>query len=405
MDDLKQAQPVTRRNLLRDLGMAAGAATVSATASAQVRAAEREPSFVASGVDGLAQLRDHQVKRASSYDTTGGNDDAVPMLPGQTVTFLDTQGPGVVTHIWCTINSVDQYHLKNLVFRAYWDGEEEPSVEVPLGDFFGLGLGEYFLYQSALLEVAPLKAMNAWFPMPFRKSAKFTLTNEGVIRVINFFYNVDYYLTKDLPSDLAYFHAQYRQNTPTKGNLDTWTSTSEAAVLTQKNLLGEDNYVFLEATGRGHFVGVTHSILQNQDGWIGEGDEMIFIDDNTKPAITGTGTEDYYGGAWNFGARQGAQPFGYQRHGAPSIIDTEMVGGRISMYRWHIDNPICFQKSFKMTMEHGHANHRSDNWFTTAYWYQVEPHMPFPKMPGIERRTPHVLLVGGPGVKPVPPVD
>ena len=120
----------------------------------------------------------------------------------------------------------------------------------------------------------------------------------------------------------------------------------------KKNLDGKDNYVFLEATGRGHFVGVTHAVLQNQDGWFGEGDDMIFIDGDTLPTINGTGTEDYYNGAWDFGG----QPFAYLHNGAPVIIDPhERIGGRYCLYRWHIESPITFEKSIKVTIEHGHA--------------------------------------------------
>ena len=132
-------------------------------------------------------------------------------------------GAGVVTHLWFTINSPDPMHLKNLVLRAWWDGESSPSIEAPIGDFFGLGLGEYFTYQSALLAVAPIKALNAYFQMPFANSARLTVTNEGKIRTDNLYFAVDYVTLPSLPDDLGRFHAQYRQAAPCKGWTDNWT--------------------------------------------------------------------------------------------------------------------------------------------------------------------------------------
>ena len=119
----------------------------------------------------------------------------------------------------------------------------------------------------------------------------------------------------------------------------------------RKNLTGEGNYVYLEATGKGHFIGVTHSVLQNQNGWFGEGDDMIFIDGDKLPTINGTGTEDYFNGAWDFGL----QAFGYQHNGAPYMVDPERIGGKYCLYRWHIESPITFEKSIRVTIEHGHA--------------------------------------------------
>jgi hypothetical protein len=141
----------------------------------------------------------------------------------------------------------------------------------------------------------------------------------------------------------------------------------------KKNLDGAGNYVFMEATGRGHFVGVTQAVEQNQDGWFGEGDDMIFIDGDALPTINGTGTEDYYNGAWDFGG----QPSPTSTTARRSFRPQERIGGRYCLYRWHIESPITFEKSIKVTIEHGHANHRSDNFYSTAYWYQTEPHAAF----------------------------
>ena len=144
--------------------------------------------------------------------------------------------------------------------------------------------------------------------------------------------------------------------------------------------------------GHGHFVGVTMSVLQNQDGWWGEGDDMFFVDGAKQASINGTGSEDYFLGAWDFGDR----PFSYALFGAP-VKGEELAGGRSSTYRFHLDSPIPFTKSLRATIEHGHANHRSDNFFSVAYWYQNEPHAAFPPLPPVERRIPRIYSVGGPG--------
>jgi len=304
----------------------------------------------------------------------------------------------VVTHLWFTINSDDRHHLKNLVLRAWWDGEETPSIEAPIGDFFGLGLGEYYTYQSALLAVAPVKALNAYFQMPFANGAKITVTNEGKQRTDNLYFAADYVTLPGLPEDLGRLHAQYRQAAPCKSVMDDWTVNWDKKVNDLKNLDGKDNYVFLEATGRGHFVGVTQSVLQNQEGWFGEGDDMIFIDGDALPTINGTGTEDYYNGAWDFGGK----PFAYQRNGAPYITGDERIGSRYCLYRWHTESPIAFEKSIRVTIEHGHGNHRSDDFYSVAYWYQTEPHAAFPALPTPEARVPRVYRVGGAGAAPAP---
>jgi hypothetical protein len=332
-------------------------------------------------------------KRASSYDRSGGNDDFRKVSPGETLTLLDDPGPGIITHIWITIASPEKYHLKRLVLRMYWDGEASASVEAPIGDFFGLGLGDYVLFQSTPLDVAPDKALNCFFPMPFRKRARITVSNEGQEAVDAFYFNIDYQAWKqDLAPDTLYFHAQYRQATPAPGWTNRWEANDAAAVNGKKNLGGEDNYVWLEASGQGQFAGVTMSILQNQDGWWGEGDDMFFVDGEKRPSINGTGSEDYFLGAWAFGDH----PFSYALFGAP-VKGPELAGSRSSVYRFHLDSPIPFTKSLRATIEHGHANHRSDNFFSVAYWYQKEPHAAFPPLPPVEQRLPRSYPVGGPG--------
>jgi D-arabinan exo alpha-(1,3)/(1,5)-arabinofuranosidase (non-reducing end) len=341
----------------------------------------------------LPQAKDHVQKRFSSYDRTGANADARQIAPGETLTVVDESGPGIITHIWFTIASHDPWHLKALVLRAYWDGENTPSIETPVGDFFGLGLGDYYLYQSIPLSVGSDKALNCFFAMPFQKHARITITNQGPVKTDAFYFNIDYRAySKPLPADQLYFHAQYRQANPNHGWTTDWKSNADPRVNDKKNLDGEGNYVWMEATGRGHFVGVTMSILQNQDDWWGEGDDMFFIDGEARPSINGTGSEDYFLGAWGFATGS----FSYGLYGAP-VKGPDKAGSRTSAYRFHLESPITFTRSLRATIEHGHANHRSDDFFSVAYWYQAEPHAQFPHLPPLDERIPRLHAVGGPG--------
>ncbi len=229
-------------------------------------------------MESLITPQHYESKRISSYDRTGGNADAVPIAPGETITLMDQTGPGIITHIWFTIASPESMHLKKLVLHMYWDGEATPSVEAPIGDFFGLGLGQYFKYESAPLSVASDKALNSFFQMPFPKKARITVTNDGTEKVNSFYFNIDYRAyAAPLAKDTLYFHAQYRQATPAKGWNSEWKSNGDGLVNDKKNLDGEGNYVWMEARGSGHYVGVTMSVLQNQDGWFGEGDDIFLL--------------------------------------------------------------------------------------------------------------------------------
>jgi hypothetical protein len=402
VDGENKAAGIGRRKMLGLLASGAAVLGLNSAGAAAETGAQMPPAeegrIAPEQLFAQARLRTYKTRRSSSWDRSGGNGDAVPVQPGASATVLDVTGAGVITHIWFTIASDDRHHLKNLVLRAWWDGEASPSVEVPIGDFFGLGLAEYFVYQSALLAVAAVKALNAYFQMPFSNGAKLTVTNEGKIKTDALYFAVDYVTLPSLPTDLGRFHAQYRQATPCKGVSNDWTSNGDPTANGIKNLDGKDNYVFLEATGRGHFVGVTQAVLENQDGWFGEGDDMIFIDGDTLPTINGTGTEDYYNGAWDFNSK----PFAFQHNGAPYITGDERLGGRYCLYRWHTESPITFEKSIRVTIEHGHGNHRSDDFYSTAYWYQTEPHAAFPVLPAPEARVPRVYRVGGAGAAPPP---
>jgi len=323
--------------------------------------------------------------KQSSFDRTGGNADRWVIEPGEAKEVFAAAGPGVITHIWFTISAQGRDHLKEIVLRMYWDGNSKPSVETPVGDFFGLNLGQYFVYQSAFLNCSSIKAMNCYFAMPFRQSARMVVANEGSARVGAFYSNIDYQLVPALPERALYFHAQYRQATPN-------AAAQFAAGAPKLNLEGRQNYVYMETRGMGHLMGVTLGTLQNRDGWMGEGDDMIFIDDETAPAITGTGSEDYFNGAWDFGGRDGAVPFAHLYNGAPFIANPELAGGRYCLYRWHADNPVTFTKYLKHSMEHGHANDRADCFYSVAYWYQTRPYTDFPALPPVRDRIPALKL-------------
>ncbi|MCC6341726.1 MAG: DUF2961 domain-containing protein [Bryobacterales bacterium] len=368
-----------RRGFLRRAASALGLSAAPAAAQPQQR----------SGGDFhylplYARAQNYKSLKQSSHDRTGGNRDFFHVPAGATQELFQANGPGVITHIWFTIAARGRNHLKELVLRIWWDGNGKPSVETPVGDFFGLNLGEYFLYQSEYLACSPGKSLNCYFSMPFRKSARIAVTNEGKEDVNAFYSNIDYLTCSSLPADALYFHAQYRQASPNKPEIYPGPQ--------KLNPTGKMNYVYAETHGRGHLMGVTLGVLINADGWMGEGDDMIFVDDESKPLIIGTGSEDYFLGSWNFGGRDGAVPFGHMMYGAPSIIMPERTGGRYCCYRWHGDNPVTFNRYLKHTMEHGHANDRGDNFFSVCYWYQTEPFTAFPALPPVTDRVPHVKL-------------
>ena len=366
-------------NLLGGLTLFSGASTLKSE-----QANESLPSARPSQLPNYARAQSYRSLKQSSFDKTGGNADSWPIPAGGTFTVFEAAGPGVITHIWFTIAAQSPNHLKELVLRIYWDGNEKPSVEVPVGDFFGLNLAQYFIYQSAFLNCASIKALNCYFAMPFRKSARITVTNQGEHPVQAFYSNIDYQTNIALPEDIAYFHAQYRQAVPNHAVASPGGG--------ELNPDGKQNYVFMEAKGKGHLMGVTLGVIQNSNGWFGEGDEMIFIDGQQTPSINGTGTEDYFCGAWDFGGRDAAIPFAHLYQGAPYIALPERAGGRYCLYRWHADNPVTFNKSIKYTIEHGHANDRSDCFYSIAYWYQSEPFTDFPQLPPVAERIPTLKI-------------
>jgi D-arabinan exo alpha-(1,3)/(1,5)-arabinofuranosidase (non-reducing end) len=365
-----------RREFLQGV-LAAGGAAAAVGSAVEAQQAPGDAAVLPA----YARAQTHRSLKQSSYDTTGGNADRWPIAAGGVREVFAQEGPGVITHIWFTIAARSGDHLKELVLRGYWDGSTKPSVEAPVGDFFGLNLNAYTIYESQYLACSPGRSLNAYFAMPYRRSARFTVTNEGTQEVGAFYSNIDFMRVPRLPEDALYFHAQYRQAAPCVA-----VTGSDPKL----NPDGRPNYVYMETRGRGHLMGVTLGVLLNANGWWGEGDDMIFIDDEDRPSIVGTGSEDYFLGSWNFGGRDGAIPFSHAMYGAPLIVNAERTGGRYCCYRWHGDNPVTFNRSLKHTMEHGHANDRGDNFYSCAYWYQSAPFTDFPSLPVASQRIPVV---------------
>lgn len=324
---------------------------------------------VGADLDSLPAVRDLTSHRESSYDRTGGNIDNIESFPpGETRTLLDVDGPGRITHIWMTI-SVFPYHytyLRDLVLRMYWENHPVPAVEVPLGDFFVQGHSQRAVFESAPIAVGGNnKALNCYWPMPFYQHARIELYNNGRRSLRRIYFHVDYE-KGPLPPEQGLFHAVFSR---------------EKELRTQKhggNLSGEDNYVILETTGKGQYVGCALFIDAQPGGWWGEGDDMIFIDGSENPVIIGTGSEDYFNNAWGF-----EEPFSYPYYGCPLLEKRPDGGTFTSVYRWHIPDPIRFSKSIKVTMEHIYSDKVTNDYSSVAYWYQLQPidkRAPLPRM-------------------------
>jgi hypothetical protein len=353
-----------------------------------------------SSLSGLPFLRDAKRGRASSYDVSGGNLDYWLLDVGETRTLAEIAGPGCVRHIWMTFASREDAYPRRSVLRMYWDGAETPCLEVPTGDFFGIGHGIIKNFTSLPLSMSPQdgRGFNCFFPMPFATGARIELTNEGERRLMTYFY-VDYETYPKPLDEAAYFHAQWRRENPTEGWGDDQRRFAKDPeylrdVFTSPNKGGEGNYVILDARGRGHYVGCNLNIdcfERAKNDWYGEGDDMIFIDGDETPTLHGTGTEDYFNTAFC-----PAQEFSGPYHGLPLTEGTPewSWGGKHSMYRFHIEDPVHFHKSIRVTLEHGHANHLSHDYSSTAYWYQTEPHAAFPPLLPVAERLPRPAPAG-----------
>ena len=365
-----------------------------------------------SSLNDIAKLRPDSTKRrrVSSYDKTGDNYDWIDIESGDTVVLAEVEGAGSITHIWCTCMCMFvKASMRNAIVRMYWDGEtdDKPSVEVPIGDFFGLGHGKRKNFVSLPLQMSPNsgKGFNSWWPMPFSKGFKITLENDNP-KSFRIYYYIDYELYDDGfedEKDYGRFHAQWRRENPpltkkrdAKGKKITTRNPNKFNLFGVKNTEPlKYNYKIMEAKGKGHFVGC-HLDIDNRTympwfvNWPGEGDDMIFIDDDIEkqiPTLYGTGTEDYVNQAFCPTQKQSA-PY----HG--TILPHNKFGfnwyGKISYYRYHIEDPVYFNKQIIATIEHGHDNHRADDWSSTGYWYQTEPHDHnlFPKLLDRKSRKP-----------------
>ncbi|MFH1741891.1 MAG: glycoside hydrolase family 172 protein [bacterium] len=318
----------------------------------------------------LAQMPTYESHRISSYDRTGGNADRLTIEPGETKVLAEIQGPAAITHIWNTIDA-ENYYSRMLILRFYWDGQETPSVEVPIGDFFAVGHGLNRPFQSFPVNVSSEgRARNCYWFMPFQKSAKVTVTHEGFKTCRAFYYYIDYRTYDSLPDDSLYFHAHYRQATP-----------NPKVELNGINIDGKTNYLLMETEGKGLYAGTVLSVQINKDGWFGEGDDMFFVDGVDTPTMTGTGSEDYFNDAWGF------REFCYPYHGV-TVWEGYTKGDRGTAYKWHIFDPVAFTTSLRATIEHGHANDREDDFYTVAFWYQTLPSPEPPPLPEMFDRLP-----------------
>jgi hypothetical protein len=316
----------------------------------------------------LPEPKDFRALRSSSNNPDlESNDDSKRPIPGETVTLADLTGPGVVTHVWLTVAANEFGWPRLLRLRVYYDGSPTPSVDAPVGDFFAVGHGFERPVDSLVVRASSEgRSRNSYWPMPFRKSCRITVTNEGRRRVSNLYFHVDWKRVRSLPPDTAYFHARYRQALPASGPAP---------------------YEVLSVRGRGHYVGTVFSVVQAEAGWFGEGDDFFFVDGEAKPSIEGTGTEDYFNDAW--GLRVGTGPYA-----GASVAEGTGLGSRMTAYRWHLTDPIPFRRSLRFEFEHrgwtfnadgtvkSASGERTDLISSVAFWYQVgvaadQPEVPF----------------------------
>lgn len=316
------------------------------------------------------------------------NWDNFNVAPGETHVLLDAQGPGVITHIWLTFLGPEPQdwarkgsaNHQEMLLRMYWDGAKRPAVEAPVGDFFANCFGRRSEVGSLPVIVEDADSYNCFWQMPFRKSARIEIVNESDKQISLLYYNIDWIQKGKLPKDTPYFYAQYRQEYPAQSGQD---------------------YVVLETQGKGHYVGTVLAVRTRSPAWFGEGDEKIYIDGEAKASIWGTGTEDYFLSAW--GLKTTSTPY----FGVPYFDEWGIVGGHTSAYRWHVNDPIVFQRGIKVTFEHfgwispdenpnrksTSWNEREDDYASVAFWYQTgaptftarAPHARERRLPSLER--------------------
>jgi len=285
---------------------------------------------------------------------------------GEIMILMDNDGPGVICHMWFTFS---EKFYRDIIIRIYWDGQDAPSVEGPLGDFL---CNSWTCRQNILalpINVNPSGGMNIYFPMPFKKHARITVENDSPNDIEGFFYTINYTL-EEIDADALYFHSLWRRSNPLKYKTE---------------------YLILDGVkGRGQYVGTFMAWQQNNAGWWGEGEIKMYIDgDKEFPTICGTGTEDYFGGAWGFGGNDFSAPYlGFRQ----VIKKSGEVGARMTLYRFHVQDPVFFSKDLRVTMQA--LGWRSEERFlplqddiaSVAYWYQTLPHQPFMELPDRNKR-------------------
>jgi hypothetical protein len=290
---------------------------------------------------------------------------SIRIAAGTTVTLADIDGPGAIQQIWMTPTGTWRFSI----IRFYWDDEETPSIECPVGDFFCMGWGKYAPVNSLPVCVNPGSAFNCYWEMPFRKKCRITFENIAEDEMV-LYYQINYALT-DVPEDAAYLHAQFRRTNPLPYKTD---------------------YTLLEGVkGKGHYVGTYMAWGVNNTGWWGEGEIKYFLDgDGEWPTICGTGTEDYFCGSYNFDREGQYREFTTAYAGLPQVIrpdGTYQAQQRFGLYRWHIMDPIRFEQDLRVTIQalgwrsKGRYLPLQDDIASVAYWYQTEPHAPFPALP------------------------
>jgi len=345
-------------------------------------------------LESMMLIRDCQTRRISSWDRSGGNRDWITIPPDKSSILAEINGPGCINHIYMTLLSFDRFLYRNLILRMYWDEENRPSVEVPLGDFFGIGHCKVRYFTSLLLCVNPgasligTDGLNCYFPMPFSQRVIIEISNESEFILHRLWYHIDYVKYKELDNNWGRFHAQWRRENPCRAILPPGINKLTPPQQTGdvgKNLTGQENYVILEAKGRGNYVGCVLNIDNIEGGWWGEGDDMIFIDgEKWPPSLHGTGTEEIFGGGACPNTEYSGPYTGFH------LINNVNWDGKNSMYRFFVTDPINFSKSIKVTIEHGHANNLSNDYSSVAYWYQDEPHFDFPSLPSASERLPRL---------------
>ena len=343
----------------------------------------------------LPKLRDYTSHRISSWDVSGGNGDAWEIKPGEKKVIAEINGHGSIKHIWMTLGIPNGDYCRRIIIRMYWDGCKEPSVECPIGDFFGMGHGMRKNFITAPLQMSPQDGagFNSWWPMPFKNKAIIEIENQGEKGYAHYFY-IDYelYPSVDAVADLAYFHVQWNREANTRGWAYEEGLKRGDEIYKDPRMLnpsGKDNYVICDVEGDGIYCGAhldIDCVQRNPNDWYGEGDDMVFIDgEKWPPELHGTGTED-----WFHCAYCPRQEYNAPYHGIILYSGTKdwPFKGKNTVYRYHIEDPLRFKKSIKFTIEHGHANKLSNDYSSTAYYYLTKPRRGGKPLPPVEDRLP-----------------